>query len=98
MLTCSDEISLIFNAGSVCLIPYVDGVTVVRVRTVVYVACMYERVCGCEGDGHAGVGNGGGVVVSEGHMYGWYVGKRVVDGMKGVAGLWEMCMCLARAS
>ena len=40
-----------------------------------------ERLLGCEGDGNAGVGSGGGVVVVSAYM-----GGRVCD----------MCMCLAR--
>ena len=77
--------------------------------TVVWVACVYaERVWWCEVDGNAGMGDGwGGVVVSA-----WNVGgihgssivssaadvlwMSVVRGMRGVGGVCEMCMCLAR--
>ena len=75
----------------------------------VCVACLYaERVCGCEGDGNAGVGDGGGVVVvSAGYVGGTrgsgivysaadVLGMRVARGMRGVGGMCEMCMCLAR--
>ena len=80
--------------------------------TVVCVPCVYaERVWGCEGDGNAGVGDGGGViVVSAGHKYvggtsgsgfvssaAEVLGMSVVRGMREVGGLCEMCMCLARA-
>ena len=43
--------------------------------TVVCVACVYpERVCGCEVDSNAGVGDGRGVVVvSSGHVGGHVV-------------------------
>ena len=69
---------------------------------------MYsERVCGYEGDGNVGMGDGGGaVVVSAGHVGGTrgsgivssspYVLKMsVVCRMRGVGGVCEMCMCLA---
>ena len=67
---------------------------------------MYaEIVCGCEGDGNAGVGDGG-VVVSERHLGGTrgsgivssaadVLWMSVVCGMRGVGGVCEMCMCLA---
>ena len=70
--------------------------------TVVCVACVYaERVRGCEVDGNAGVGDGGGVVVvSAGHVGGTrdsgtvsipadVLGTSVVRGMRGVGGVWE---------
>ena len=62
----------------------------------------------CEGDGDAGVGDGGGIIV----VCAWHVcGTRgscilsraadvlwmsVVRGMRVVGGVCEMCMCLAR--
>ena len=60
---------------------------------------------GCEGDGNAGVGDGGGViVVSTGHEYmGGTCGSGnvfstadVVHGMRGIGGVCEMCI-IARA-
>ena len=63
-----------------------------------------------EGDGNAGVGDGGGVVVVRaGHMGGTrgsgivsraadVIGVSVVRGMRRVGGVCEMCMCLARAA
>ena len=65
---------------------------------------------GFEGDGSAGVGDGGGVfVVIVWHDYvrgtrGSVIvsiaadvqGMSVVPGMRGVGGVCEMCMCLAR--
>ena len=76
----------------VVLIPYVDAAVAVTVMR----------------DGNAGVVDGGGVVVaSAGHVGGTrgsvivscaddVLGVRVVRGMRGVSGLCEMCMCLAR--
>ena len=60
----------------------------------------------CEGDGNAGVGDGGGVWMSSGHEY--VCGTRSSDivynaanmlgmnVMKGVGRVDKMCMCLAR--
>ena len=55
----------------------------------------------CDGDGSAGVENGGSVVaVSVGHEYvgGSCIVSIAADvcGMRGVGGVCEMCMCLAR--
>ena len=64
----------------------------------------------CEGDGNAGVGDGGGMfVVSAWHEYvgstrssdivssaSDVLGVSVVRGMRAVVGVCEMCMCLAR--
>ena len=86
-------------------------VAVTDMCAVVYVGCEYaERLCGCEGDSNADVGDGGVVVeVNAGHEY--VGGTRVSGivssaadelemcvgrGMKGVGGVCEMCMCLAR--
>ena len=67
-----------------------------------------SSLCFCEGDGNGGVGDGGGVVVvSAGHVGGTrgsgivsstadLLGMSVVRGMRGVDGVCEMCMCLAR--
>ena len=60
---------------------------------------------GCECDGNAGVEEEGGVVtVSPGYEYvGGTRGSGIVPsvtdvlGMRGVGGVCEMCMCLARA-
>ena len=68
---------------------------------------MYsERVRGCEGDGNSGVEDGGSVVVVSAGSVGKHVvqvlcqayvlGMNVVRGMRGVGGVCEMGMCLAR--
>ena len=69
---------------------------------------MYaKRVGGCEGDDNAGVGvEGGVVVVSAGHVGGSGIVPGAADvlwmsvmrGMRGVGGVCEMGMCLARGS
>ena len=62
------------------------------------------RVCGasvwCEGDGNAGVGSGGGVVAVSACMSGTR-GSGVLSStgdvlVRGVDGVCDMCMCLAR--
>ena len=88
-----DEISLTFTAGSVCLcgvcpwsvcvfvvVPYVVGAVVAV--TAMHVLLFVLHVC--EGDGSAGVGFGGGVVVE-------------ISVVRGVGGVYDMCMCLARS-
>ena len=75
------------------------------------VGCEYaDRVRGCEGDGYAGVGGGEGVIaVIAGHEYGGctrvsgivcsaadVLGMSVVRQLRGVGGVCEMCMRLAR--
>ena len=62
------------------------------------------KVCGCEGNGNAGVGSGGGVVVVSACMCGTRdsgvlsstgdVLEMIV--VRGVGGVCDMCMCLAR--
>ena len=83
----------------------VVAVTVMRVLLFLYCKCVCLE---CEGDGNAGVGDGGGVVVvSAGHVGATrgsgilssaadVIGISVVRGMRGVGGVCEMCMCLAR--
>ena len=90
------------------MVPYVvHAVTVMCVLLFVLDASML-RVC--EGDGNAGVGDGGGVVaVSPGHEYvggtrgssivsstADVLGLSVLRGRRGVDGVCEMCMCFAR--
>ena len=63
------------------------------------------RLSGCEGDGKAGVGFGGGVVavsVYMGDTRGSCVFASACDVLemsvvRGVGGVCDMCMCLARA-
>ena len=72
---------------------------------VVCVGCEYaERVRRCEDDGNAGVGKGGGVVVVSVCMSGTR-GSGVLSStgdvlemsvVRGVGGVCDMCMCLAR--
>ena len=61
----------------------------------------------CEGDGHAGEGDGDVVLVSAGHVGGTrdscivssaadMLGMSVVRGMRGVGGVCVMCMYLTR--
>ena len=83
----------------------VVAVAVMRVLLFVLHVCMLRE---CEGGGNACVRDGGGViVVSVGHVGGKrgsgilssaadMLGMSVVRGMKGVGGVCEMCMCLAR--
>ena len=84
------------------MVPY--GNTVVAVTDACTVVCVV-RVCGCEGDGNAGVGDEGVVVVSVGHVCGTRVlgivssaadvlGMSVVRGMRGVGGV---CVWLGAA-
>ena len=66
---------------------------------------MYAaRLLGCEGDGNAGVGSGGGVVAVSAYMCGTR-GSGVLSSacdvlemsvVRGVGGVCDMCMCLAR--
>ena len=66
---------------------------------------MYAaRLLGCEGDGNAGVGSGGGVVAVSAYMGGTR-GSGVLSSagdvlemsvVRGVGGVCDMCMCLAR--
>ena len=86
-----------------CLCKYVEmlrGCEGARVR-----GCEGARVRGCEGDGNAVV-----VAVSLGHEYVGgtrgscimssvvhVLGMSVVLGMRGVGGIGEMCICLARS-
>ena len=64
-----------------------------------------EILLGCEGDGNAGVGSGGGVVAVSAHMGGTR-GSGVLASacdvlemnvVRGVGGVCDMCMCLAGA-
>ena len=82
------------------LVPYVDAVTVMGVLLFVLHVCMLRER---EGDGNAGMGDGGtvasvGHVVGSGIVYGTadVLGMGVVHGMRGVGGVCEMCMCLTR--
>ena len=73
--------------------------------TVDCVACVYAaRMLGCEGDGNAGVGSGGGVVAVSAYM-GSPRGSGVLSSagdvlemsvVRGVGGVCDMYMCLAR--
>ena len=73
--------------------------------------CEGERVQGCESDGNAGVETGDMVGMSIGNEYvggtrGSGIGSSTADvlwmsvvcGMRGVGGVCEMCMCLARVA
>ena len=85
------------------MVPYVDAVvavTVMRVLLFMLDVCMPR---GCEGDGggvgvmraeHEYVGGtrGSGIVSNAADV----LGMSVVRGMKGVGGVGELCMCLAR--
>ena len=60
------------------------------------------RMLGCEGDINAGVGSGGGVVAVSAYMGGSGVLSSAGDVLemsvvRGVSGVCDMCMCLARA-
>ena len=83
---------------------------VVSVTDACVVVCEYtERVRECQGNGNAGVGDGGCVVVvSVGHEYvcgtrgtcivssaADVLGMSVVHGMRGVGGVCEMCLAQA---
>ena len=79
----------------------VVAVTVLHVLLFVLHVCM---VWGCEGDGNAGVGSGGSLVVVSACMSGTR-GSGVLSstgdvlemsGVRGVGGVCDMCMCLAR--
>ena len=88
------------------MVPYVDAVvavTVMRVLLIVLHVCMlieYEGARGAEevwlwlSTGHVGGTRGSGIVSSAADM----LGMSVVRGMRGVGGVCEMCMCLARGS
>ena len=65
---------------------------------------LAARQLGCEGDGNAGVGSGGGMVAVSAYMGGTR-GSDVLPSagdvlemsvVRGVGGLCDMCMCLAR--
>ena len=76
--------------------------TVMRVLLFVLHVCIPRE---SEGDGNAGVGDGRCVVVvSAGHEYvggtrdsGIVSSASDVHGMRGVGGVCEMCMCMARS-
>ena len=63
---------------------------------------MYAaRLLGCEGDGNAGVGSGRGVVAVSVYMGGTRGSGVLISAgdvleMRGVGGVCDMCMCLAR--
>ena len=68
-------------------------------------ACVFTaKLLGCEGDGSVGVGFGGGVVAVSAYMGGTRgFGVLASAGdvleisvMRGVGGVYDMCMCLAR--
>ena len=98
-----DDISLTFTAGSVSLC-CVFGLSVTCILLFVLHVCMLRE---CEGDGNAGVGDGGCVVaVSAGHVGGTrgsgivssvahMLWMSVVRGMRVVGRVCKMCMCLA---
>ena len=84
------------------MVAYVDTVTVMCTLLFVLHVCMLKE---CEGARVTAMF--GGVVVESA----WHVGNTrivssaadvlgmsVVRGMRGVGGVWEMCMCFARAS
>ena len=62
------------------------------------------RLLGCEGEGNAGVGSGGGVVVVSAYMGGTRCSGVLASAcdvlemsvVRGVGGVCDMCMCLAR--
>ena len=67
-------------------------------------AAVVARLLGCEGDGNAGVGTGRGVFVVSAYMGGTH-GSGVLSSacdvlemrvLRGVGGVCDMCMCLAR--
>ena len=85
------------------MVRYGDAVVVV---TVMRVLLFVLHVCGCEGDGNAGVEDGW-VVVSAEHVGGTrgsgivssaadMLWMSVVHGIRGVGGVCEMCICLAQ--
>ena len=90
------------------MVPYfVDAVVAVTVMHVLlfFVACVYAaRLLGCEGDGNAGVGSGGGVVAVSAYMGGTR-GSGVLSSaadvlemsvVRCVGGVCDICMGLAR--
>ena len=81
------------------MVPYVDAVvavTLMRVQLFVLHVCILRE---CEGDGNAGVGDGGGVVSSVIVSTATVVlVMSAVRGMRGVGGVCEICMCLGRGS
>ena len=89
----------------VVVVPYVVGAVVavtVMPCTVVCVVCVFAaRLLGCEGDGNAGVGSGGGCGWDE-CVYVWYNVVQVfwlvqvMSVVRGVGGVCDICMCLAR--
>ena len=70
----------------------------------VCVVCVFDaRLLGCEGDGNAGVGSGGGVGAVSAYM-GCICGSGVLASaggvlemsvVRGVGGVYDLCMCLA---
>ena len=91
-----------WSVCEVVLVPYVDAVTVMHVLLFVFHMCMLR-----EGDGNAGVGDGGDVVVvSAGHVGGMrglgivtsvydVLRMSAVRGIRGVRGVCEICMGFA---
>ena len=83
------------NCDDICMCV----VTVMRVLLFVLHVCILR---GCQGDGNAGVGDGGSVVVVSAGNVGGIRGSGIVSsaadllGMRGVGGVCEICMCLAR--
>ena len=83
---------------------YLDAVVAMTVMRVILCVLHVGMVGECEGDINAGMGDGEGVViVSAWHEYvggtpdsADMLGMCVVRGMRGVSGVCEMCMCLAR--
>ena len=99
--------SRLWSACKVVVVPYVDAVVSVTIMHVLFVlhVCMLRE---CEVEGNAGVGDGGVVVVSAGHVGSTRgsgivfsaaetLGMSVVPGMREVGGVCEMCICLARS-
>ena len=64
--------------------------------TVVCLACVFAaRLLGSEGDGNAGVGSGGGVVLVSAYMVGTRGSGDVLEMsvVRGVCGVCDMCLC-----
>ena len=86
-------------SSSVRLLDTVVAVTVMRGLLFVLHVCMLRE---CEGDSNAGVWDGGCVVVVSAMHVGGTRGSGTVPStayvlwMRGVGGVCEMCMCLAR--
>ena len=97
-----------WSVCGVVVVPYVVGavvvVTVMHVPLFVLHVCFAARLLGCEGDGNAGVGSGGGVVAVSAYMA-FTCGSGVLASacgmlemsvVRGVGGVCDMCMCLDR--